>query len=132
MRCALAALLVLTGCSGSMSTLKQDGRAYAVTRQQAKEIVDSAILAYISPDYVNPAPAGSLTSSGYIRSIIDTCTINATAFPVRGLTAQGKAVDGYGFLVAYRGTIAFPATPGQVYAFIKESAARKGAEISAK
>ena len=49
--------LVLGGCASSYSTIRDEGVAYALDRQQAKEIVESSILAHFSPDYVNAGPA---------------------------------------------------------------------------
>lgn len=89
----------------SLTTLSKEGGGYAISKERAREIVDSAILTNFSPDYVNPGPAGSLTSSGYIRFAVDTHTVNATAIPVTGISSSGKKLSGYAFDVTSVGTM---------------------------
>jgi hypothetical protein len=71
----------VTACaaSGSKSTIINDKVAYDITRERAQEIVKSSIGTFIPGDYIHPAPADSLTSSGYVRILIDTPTTYATA-----------------------------------------------------
>jgi hypothetical protein len=130
----ILAILALSGCSGSKSTIADEKTGYALTREQAKQIVNAAILAYFSPDYVNQGPPDSLTSSGYIRFALDTHTVNVTAFPIVGLNPQGKAREGFGFDVNHSGSM--PISGGskarQVYAIVKRQAESQGEKLALK
>jgi len=127
----LAVALALTGCSSTQSTIANEKTGYAISRKQAKEIVESSILANFSPDYVNRGPESSLTSSGYIRFALDTHTVNATAIPMRGVRADGQALEGYGFEVVSFGTM--PISGGSkatsVYRLIKQQAQMVGPSL---
>ncbi len=129
---SLAALL--SSCSSTRSTATNERTAYALSREQAKEIVDSSIFATFSPDYVNPGPPSSLTSSGYIRFALDTHTITATAIPLKGYTPQGILKPGYGFEVNSFGTM--PISGGQranaVYSLLKQQASMNGETLQIK
>jgi hypothetical protein len=128
----LAALLC--SCSSTQSTVANERTAYALSREQAKDIVDSSVLATFSPDYVNPGSASSLTSSGYIRFALDTHTITATAIPVKGYTHQGIVKQGFGFEVNSFGTM--PISGGQrakaVYRLLKQQASMNGETLKIK
>ena len=127
------AMLVLSGCAGEYSTGKEMRTAYAVSRDQAKEIVESSMLAHLSHDYINPSPiAGRLACSGYIRSILDTTTINAVAVSAIGATSNGQKKEGFTFGVNYSGTIWFPSTPGRVFKTMVERASQSGESLSIK
>lgn len=125
------AVLVTAGCTSTKSTITDEGIGYRITKAQAKEIVDSSVMANFSPDYVNPGPANSLTSSGYIRFAMDTHTINATAIPTRGRSTNGQVADGYGFQVSDFGTM--PLSGGSkaraVYALLKQQGQNAGATL---
>jgi hypothetical protein len=131
---AAALVVLLSACSSSYSTIRDEGIGYAITRAQAKEVVSSSILSHFSPDYVNPGPAESLTSSGYIRILLDTHTVNATALPIRGALKSGEPREGYGFEVNAYGTI--PITGGAkaraVYDLLKQQASSAGEVIQIK
>ena len=124
--------LSLSGCavSSSRSTIKNDGKAYAVSREQAKQIVESSVRAFISPDYMNASPPDTLTSSGYIRIMLDTCTVNATAIPASGFDQKGKKREGFGFVVNSFGSIAWPGVPDKVFGMVNEQAAAQGDVLS--
>ena len=124
--------LTFSGCAitSTRSTIKNDGQVYAVSREQAKQIVDSSVRAFISPDYMNASPPSALTSSGYVRLMLDTCTVNATAIPASGLDKNGKKREGYGFIVNSWGTIAWPSVPNKVFGMVKEQAAAQGETLS--
>lgn len=133
MRILLATMaFALTGCaiSSSRSTIKNEGTAYAVSREQAKQIVESSVRAFISADYMNPSPPEALTSSGYIRILLDTCTVNATAIPASGFDKKGKQREGFGFVVTSFGTIAWPGVPDKVFGMVKEQAAMQGEKLT--
>jgi hypothetical protein len=123
-----AASVLAAGCTSTKSTITNEGIGYRITRQQAKEIVDSSILANFSPDYVNAGPASSLTSSGYIRFAMDTQTINATAIPMRGTLPSGQTAEGYGFQISNFGTM--PISGGSkaraVYSLLKQQGQSAG------
>jgi len=126
---AVAVTVFVAGCSvPAKSTIEGEKIGYAIPREKAKEIVESSILASFSPDYVNVGPANSLTSSGYVRFVLDTQTVNATAFPVRGVDGKGNQKDGYGFEVTSEGTMPF--TGGRlskrVYDLLKRQAQMSG------
>jgi hypothetical protein len=135
MKLHLVMLSALTGClvacSSTQSTISNDGAAYALSREKAREIVNAGILANFSPDYVNPGPLDSLTSSGYIRFALDTHTITASAIPVKGYNSSGGLVDGYGFLVNSFGTM--PISGSQraksVYNLLKQQASNSGERL---
>ena len=120
--------LIPVGCTSTKSTITDEGIGYRITKAQAKEIVDSSVMANFSPDYVNAGPANSLTSSGYIRFAMDTHTINATAIPTRGRSTNGQVADGYGFQVSDFGTM--PLSGGSkaraVYALLKQQGQNAG------
>lgn len=122
------AVIVAAGCTSTKSTITNEGIGYRITKEQAKEIVDSSILANFSPDYVNAGPARSLTSSGYVRFALDTHTVNATAIPTRGRLSNGQMAEGYGFQISHYGTM--PITGGSkaraVYALLKQQAQTSG------
>ena len=122
------AVIVAAGCTSTKSTITNEGIGYRITKEQAKEIVDSSILANFSPDYVNAGPANSLTSSGYIRFAMDTHTINATAIPTRGSLPNGQMAEGYGFQTSSYGTM--PISGGSkaraVYDLLKQQAQNAG------
>jgi hypothetical protein len=126
--------VLLTSCSSTKSTIQNERTAYALSREQAKEIVDSSILATFSPDYVNPGPQSSLTSSGYIRFALDTHTVTATAIPAKGYTQQGVLKPGYGFEINSFGTM--PISGGQranaVYRLLKQQASMNGETLQIK
>ena len=124
--------LALSGCavSSSRSTIKDDGKAYAVTREQAKQIVESSVRAFSSPDYMNASPPDALTISGYIRIMLDTCTVNATAIPASGFDQNGKKREGFGFVVNSFGTIAWPGVPDKVFQMVKDQAGAQGEVLS--
>jgi len=130
----LSAAFALTGCSSTQSTIANEKTGYAISRKQAKEIVESSILANFSPDYVNHGPESSLTSSGYIRFALDTHTVNATAIPMRGARADGQSLEGYGFEVVSFGTM--PISGGckakSVYRLIMQQAEMAGPSIKVK
>ncbi len=131
---AILLSLALVGCtSGTLSTA-HEGTAYAVSKEKAKEIVDTSMLTFLSYDYINPAPPGmsAIACSGYIRSIIDTTTINATAVPMSGLGPDGKTREGYAFGVRYDGTIFNPQAPRKIYDYMKERAAVSGQLLRVK
>ena len=119
--------LALPACSTSHSTLKER-EAYAVTRQQAADIVHGAIAAHMSPDRVHGGAAGSLTSSGYMRFALDTHTVTASAFPVRGADSRGVVRDGYAFQVYGTGTMVTAGTlrTARVYDTVKMRARAAG------
>ncbi|MFZ4779271.1 MAG: hypothetical protein ACOYM3_28235 [Terrimicrobiaceae bacterium] len=121
----------LAACSSTQSTIANEKTGYAISRTQAKEIVESSILANFSPDYVNRGPESSLTSSGYIRFALDTHTVNATAIPMRGVLPDGKLSEGYGFEVISFGTM--PISGGSkaksVYQLIKQQAQMAGSVL---
>jgi len=123
--------LIPVGCTATRSTITDEGIGYRITKAQAKEIVDSSVMANFSPDYVNAGPANSLTSSGYIRFAMDTHTINATAIPTRGRSTNGQVADGYGFQVSDFGTM--PLSGGSkaraVYALLKQQGQNAGATL---
>jgi hypothetical protein len=136
-RCSLFAAglaALFSSCSSTQSTVSGERTAYAISREQAKAIVDSSILANFSPDYVNSGPTSSLTSSGYIRFALDTHTITATAFPASGYTRQGSLKPGYGFEVNSFGTM--PISGGQrakaVYRLLKQQASSTGETLTIK
>jgi predicted small secreted protein len=124
----LAASILSAGCTSTKSTITNEGIGYRITREQAKEIVDSSILANFSPDYVNAGPANSLTSSGYVRFALDTHTINATAIPMRGRLPSGQTAEGFGFQTSSSGTM--PISGGSkaraVYNLLKQQAQSAG------
>lgn len=130
----LAAILAfsLSGCAitSSRSTIKNEATAYTVTKEQAKQIVDSSVRAFISPDYMNASPPDALTSSGYIRIMLDTCTVNATAIPATGFDRKGNKREGYGFVVNSFGTIAWPGIPDKVYGMVKDQATAQGETLT--
>ena len=119
---SLVAATLTAGCTSTKSTITDEGIGYRITKAQAKEIVDSSILANFSPDYVNAGPPESLTSSGYIRFAMDTQTINATAIPTRGKLSNGQMAEGYGFQISNFGTM--PISGGSkaraVYSLLKQ------------
>lgn len=126
--------IVLAGCtSGTLST-RDSGVGYAMSAQQAKEIIDGAMLTYLSHDRINPHPQGmaAIASSGYIRSLMDTTTINSVAIPVQGVSAQGKREPGYAFTVRYAGTIFFPQTPKRIFDEIVSRAESHGGQLTVK
>lgn len=120
--------VLLSGCmvNRSQSTIQDDGIAYALTREQAKSIVDSSLAAYISADRINPAPPGPIMASGYIRAGLDTQTINVSALPVKGRSPSGAILNGYGILVADWGTIGYDPAPKNIYLLAKQQAAASG------
>lgn len=140
MKSALFRLLVLftvallSACSSTHSTIRDEGIGYSISRSQAKEIVDMAILSNFSPDYVNRGPADGLTSSGYIRVVLDTHTINATALPIQGISKNGEILRGYGFEVNAHGTIPISgsARARAVYDLLKQQASGAGETIAIK
>ena len=121
-------VLSLSGClvNRTRSTIDDSQTAYAMTRDQAREIVKSSIAAFISPDYVNPTAADSLTASGYIRAGLDTQTINVTAIPATGRDADSRSRSGYGFLLNDRGTIGYDPTPAEIWKFVLSRANQVG------
>ena len=123
--------LITAGCTSTKSTITDEGIGYRITKAQAKEIVDSSVMANFSPDYVNAGPANSLTSSGYIRFAMDTHTINATAIPTRGRSTNGQVADGYGFQVNDFGTMPLSggAKARAVYALLKQQGQNAGAKL---
>ena len=130
-RLFLAITLSWCAVSSSRSTIKDDGKACAVTREQAKQIVESSVRGFISPDDMTPSPPQSLTSSGSIRIMLDTCTVNATAIPATGRSAKdGKMKEGFGFAVNSFGPIAWPDVPDKVFGMVKEQAAAQGEVFS--
>jgi hypothetical protein len=124
----LAASILSVGCTSTKSTITNEGIGYRITKQQAKEIVDSAILANFPPPDIYAGPAGSLTSSGYIRFALDKQTINATAIPTRGRLPDGQMAEGYGFQISNFGTM--PISGGSkaraVYNLLKQQAQGSG------
>lgn len=125
---SLVAATLTAGCTSTKSTITDESIGYRITKAQAKEIVDSSILANFSPDYVNAGPAESLTSSGYIRFAMDTQTINAAAIPTRGKLSDGQIAEGYGFQISNFGTM--PISGGSkaraVYSLLKQQAQGAG------
>jgi len=125
------ALCTLTACSSTQSTIANEKTGYAISRKQAKEIVESSIQANFSPDSVNRSPETSLTSSGYFRFALDTHTVNATAIPMRGVLPDGTPSEGYGFEVVSFGTM--PISGGikakSVYQLIKRQARMAGSVL---
>ena len=121
-------LLSLSGClvNRTRSTIDDHKTAYAMTREQARDIVKSSIAAFISPDYVNQTATDSLTASGYIRAGIDTQTINVTAIPATGRDAASRTKSGYGFLLNDRGTIGYDPTPDEIWKYVLKRANQVG------
>ena len=121
-------LLCASGClvNRTRSTIDDSQTAYAMTRDQAREIVKSSIAAFISPDYVNQTAVDSLTASGYIRAGIDTQTINVTAIPATGRNADSGSKSGYGFLLNDRGTIGYDPTPDEIWKYVLKRANQVG------
>jgi len=109
-----------------------DCRLFRPTRDQAREIVKSSIAAFISPDYVNPTAADSLTASGYIRAGIDTQTINVTAIPATGRDADSRSRSGYGFLLNDRGTIGYDPTPDEIWKYVLKRANQVGKRFESR
>jgi len=130
----ILAVLACSACSSTQSTITREKTGYALSREQAGEIVNSSIQANFSPDYVNPGAANSLTSSGYVRFALDTHTIVATAIPMRGYLPSGKLADGYGFEVNSFGTmpISGGARAKSVYRLIKQQAGILGEPLRIK
>lgn len=128
---ALIAPLV-TSCvvSHSRSTIADEKTAYAISKQQAANIVESSMRGFISPDYFTGKTADGLTHTGYYRMMLDTTTITGSAIPVTGTDSSGKAYAGYGFTVTDAGTILGLKMPEQIYSAMKSRAAADGKSIS--
>lgn len=100
----LASSFLLAACSTSHSTLKE-GKGYAITREQAAEITHQSLSAHMSADRITTTDKSGLSASGYMRYMLDTHTINVSAFPMRGTDPAGVVREGYAFQVYGTGTM---------------------------
>jgi hypothetical protein len=119
-------LLQSCGFSGHRSTLDDEKIAYAITKEQAVQIVDASIRAYISPDYITGSSEDGLTKTGYFRMMLDTQTMTASAIPAQGIDSEGVMRRGYGFAMADVGSIIGLRTPKQIYDQMKSRASHAG------
>jgi hypothetical protein len=118
---ATSTLLCLASCATNHSSVTKEYTGYALTQQQASEIVHQSLAAHISADRINSKNDGGLSASGYIRFALDTHTVNVSAFPIRGTDATGTLRDGYAFQVYGSGTmlIAGSLRTSRVYETVK-------------
>lgn len=123
----LCVCLFFVGCSGTISTVRRDGAAYTVTREEAHRIVEESVRAsFPAPGTVTPSPAGTLACSGNLRRFGTYITVHAAALPVVGSTPAGNPARGYAFVVSYWGNLPFPPVPQGIYRSIVGQATAQG------
>lgn len=118
---AVAAMVLLSGCAGSRSTIKQ-GYAFKMSEASASRVVRGATSAHILGRRIT-FPT-ELTASGYIRHMLDTHKFNVSAIPV-------PAKDAFGFEVRHSGTILVgPMKADAIFQSLVERAGLEGPRVS--
>lgn len=126
--CSSISALLLPSCvvSHSRSTIADEKTAYAVSAEEARDIVNSSLQGFISPDYFTGTSSDGLTKTGYYRMMLDTTTITGSAVPATGTDMNGATRSGYGFTVTDVGTIIGLDMPAQIYEAMKVRASQTG------
>lgn len=115
----------MVGCaSGTHSTIKE-GFAFRMSREAARDVVQGAMSAHVLSRRIESS--SDLSSSGYMRVLLDTHDFNASAIPLPRL-------DAYGFEVSHSGTIPIQGTTKarRIYESLIERASAAGERVSTR
>jgi len=121
---ASLALICLAGCESgkSLSTMQDEHTAYAISGEDAKQIVDSSLENYVSARGIDTTPKAGLVATGSLSDGANTQTFSVSAFPVSGVNSAGQIKDGYGFVVTERGSVVNPLASKMIYGLVKQQA----------